>query len=567
MIEVSLKIFIATFFLILLGKSKDKVEKDNHISNFTYDGIIGIIYLSIIALFLNFFIALNKINNTFLFVVFFLFLIALRRKFLFKSYKKLFLFLFLFTIFASSLILFSDSYRPDAGLYHYPFINILNDNKIIIGLSNLHFRFGHISIIQYVSAIFNNNIFGLQGITMPLAILIALVVCYLSAEIIEYSKDPKYKFYNIFNSCILVYFAFKINRYSEYGNDAPGHALAFLLISLFIKNCSVKKFQNNDLLLIATYIFTVKSTLIFYLIIPIFIFIKSHLKYFNKFKNLITIFFLIIWILKNILISSCILYPMDFSCMKSTSWYNSKFENSVKEIQIRSEAWNKDWPNREDKNIKQVNYVKNFNWILAWSKNHFLKVLKILSLYIFLLYLLYLLYRYQNNKSHEDITIIKEIYKFKYYYLIIIVCFLGIMSWFLKAPIYRYGYSYIIILISLLFSLILVNANLKINNKSFYNSSVFIVILVFIVFFLKQSIRIGNNWSQIYTFKPWPKFYGMDKLNTPPLLKEIYIDNFKIYKSKKECMYSKSPCTNIELDKNLRVKKDKGYYVIYYENL
>ena len=29
-------------------------------------------------------------------------------------------------------------------------------DKIIVGISNLHFRFGHISIIQYLSAITNN---------------------------------------------------------------------------------------------------------------------------------------------------------------------------------------------------------------------------------------------------------------------------------------------------------------------------------------------------------------------------------------------------------------------------
>ena len=52
----------------------------------------------------------------------------------------------------------------DAGLYHLPFISIVNENKILIGLANLHFRFGHISIIQYGSAFFNNHIFGNEGI-------------------------------------------------------------------------------------------------------------------------------------------------------------------------------------------------------------------------------------------------------------------------------------------------------------------------------------------------------------------------------------------------------------------
>ena len=52
-----------------------------------------------------------------------------------------------------------DSNRPDAGLYHLPFINIINDSKLIFGSANLEFRFGHTSILQYLAAGFNNIVF------------------------------------------------------------------------------------------------------------------------------------------------------------------------------------------------------------------------------------------------------------------------------------------------------------------------------------------------------------------------------------------------------------------------
>ena len=66
-------------------------------------------------------------------------------------------------------LLLNKTYNPDSALYHFPYVNILNDNKIIFGVSNLHQRFGHISIMQYLSAIHNNYIFGLNGIVIPLA--------------------------------------------------------------------------------------------------------------------------------------------------------------------------------------------------------------------------------------------------------------------------------------------------------------------------------------------------------------------------------------------------------------
>ena len=58
------------------------------------------------------------------------------------------------------IMIFENSNRPDGGLYHLPFISILNEHKIILGISNIHFRFAHTSIIQYTSAVFNNSFFS-----------------------------------------------------------------------------------------------------------------------------------------------------------------------------------------------------------------------------------------------------------------------------------------------------------------------------------------------------------------------------------------------------------------------
>ena len=562
MIEVLLKIYIATFFLILLGIYNKK--KKINFSELAYSGVLGFVYISIIAIVLNFFVPLNTLNNSVVFIIILFFLIMKRRRLILFNYKKILLFTFLLSLFSTSLILFSDSYRPDSGLYHYPYVNILNESKIITGLSNLHFRFGHISIIQYTSAFFNNHFFSIQGITIPLVLLIAFVIFYLSTELIEYSKKENYRFYVLFNSCILIYCAFKLNRYSEYGNDAPGHILSFFLISIFIKNYFEKKFKNLDLLLISSYIFTIKSTLIFYLIIPIFQFLKTRFRNFFELKNFLAIFFLLFWFTKNFLISSCILYPMNFSCLQNVSWHNSNFQNSVTEIQVRSEAWNKDWPNRTDKNIKQEDYIKNFNWISVWSKNHFLKVLNTLGIYSCLLLIFYFFINFQNNKYKNTSSKKEKMYEFKGNYLILFICFIGIISWFLKAPIYRYGYSYIIILISLLFSIYSSKNSINIPIAKFNKYSLYLLIIVFSVFFIKQANRISNVSTYIYSLEPWPKFYGMDKLNSSPVLKKIKINNYIIYKSSTECMYSKSPCTNIPIDKNLNIIKKNNYYIIYH---
>ena len=92
-------------------------------------------------------------NSVFLFAIFSIFLI------LKLKLKKIdYLFILIASILSFIIILYDNEYRPDAGLYHLPYTQILNEQNVPIGLTNLHSRFGHISIIQYLSA-FNSKYF------------------------------------------------------------------------------------------------------------------------------------------------------------------------------------------------------------------------------------------------------------------------------------------------------------------------------------------------------------------------------------------------------------------------
>ena len=77
------------------------------------------------------------------------------------------------------------------------------------------------------------------------------------------------------------------------------------------------------------------------------------------------------WGLKNILISSCALYPVSFTCIKNVEWttYKSRISNPERASRT-SEAWAKDWPNNNII-IDQSEYIKKFRWVKTWKKNHF----------------------------------------------------------------------------------------------------------------------------------------------------------------------------------------------------
>ena len=112
-------------------------------------------------------------------------------------------------------------------------------------------------------------------------------------------------------------------RYSEYGNDASAHFIFFFLVSEILKN---KKFNINDFLywlIIAVFIALNKTTMLlsFLLLIP-FVFkikIKEILKN-RKFYFCITFF--VLWMIKSLIVSGCLIYPIKSLCFKNLSWTN-----------------------------------------------------------------------------------------------------------------------------------------------------------------------------------------------------------------------------------------------------
>ena len=165
MIKIILSSFLVTLMYTPFGIF---FYNGKSLANYSLQLIFGLILISFFALTLNFFLPLNSFYNSILIVFSIIIILSNRDKF-FK--KEFLIFCLISTIIIFLLIANSNVYRPDAGLYHLPYINMLNEEKIIIGNSNLHFRFGHTSIIQYLSAISNNIIFGLNGIVFPINFL------------------------------------------------------------------------------------------------------------------------------------------------------------------------------------------------------------------------------------------------------------------------------------------------------------------------------------------------------------------------------------------------------------
>ena len=522
----------------------------DNIINLSNQLIYGIITISFITLVINFFFPLNLAVNTLILILpLFLFLKNLKIYFSLNFFR--FVTFCAFIVFL--LIAKSNIYRPDAILYHLPYTDILNNEKIIFGLSNLHFRFAHISIIQYFSAFFNNYIFGNKGIVLSIAILASATLVNFLAHAIYYIKSKKFNFHSLYIFFILIYISYKMNMYGEYGNDAPTHFLFFFLISEIIQSFDNKNiiFNSNNFLL-SIFIVLNKITMAFAIFLP-FIFLKKIelLKIYKKPKFYFSIIFLSLWLLKNIIISGCVVYPVSQLCFQNLEWTNI---NQTIRVSQENEAWTKAWPDFENtNNISQAEYSSKFKWFKTWSKSHLKKIIKILTPYLILLTIIFLIinFKYKNRRNLNY-----NIHNKKFLTLVIMMILFSAI-WFLKVPVYRYGYSYFISFFALSFSYLCIYKNPI--NENFHKFFRAFLILLVSVFILKNTIKIFKpEDSKFVGF--FPKIIYLEKSN----VKRIELDNFFYYESTNMCGYNYSPCTHYQ---NQKIKsKIYGNYKVIIPN-
>ncbi len=540
-IELLLFIFsciITTTVYYILGKLFLSENKNNF-----YDYLIfGLIITSFISLGLNFILPLSKeLNTIFQILVIFIFFIIYKKKIYFSDIKRI----IIISLSILILISFDTENRPDAYLYHLPYSQIINDYKIITGISNLHFRFGHVSIFQYLSS-FNYTYFSeLNGLLIPPALFCITIFLYFLNDALSLFKKKKISFGKLFSVLIFTYICLRINRFSEFGNDAMSHLTVFYLVSkfLYLKNYNFLNYKN--ILLLCVFSFLNKSFLIFTFIIPAFIFFKNKLSLKKSVFNFPMVM-LSLWIIKNILVSGCAVYPVKITCLSNLKWVDTQ---EVSYEAVKAEAWAKGWPEREQENITQNEFNKKFNWVKAWKKDHQYVFLKNLIPFLFFIFLLNIFFR---GKYHLD--------KLEGQKNVVLLLFssIGTIYFLLKFPIYRYGYSYIIVLISILF----LQNYTKINSKKFLKFLKLLIIICLLGVFLKQGQRI-QKYHEVRTLIPSDRsLFLKDQKN----IKKINISkNFYYYKTNNqgssECKYFKSPCTNIDLSK-LYHKRIGGYDLI-----
>lgn len=522
--------------------------------------IFGYFFIQFITLSINFIYPLDKLISTFMVIVGILFFLIFNK----RNYK-----IFSYIVCASilsTIIFYKTNLNNDFSLYHGPFLSVIQNEKIIFGLNNLHFRFGHVSSQQYYEIIFSNYFLHDFGMLLSISVFFSAFI-YWSVETLL--KETKINECFIFLLFITIYCLIRLSRFNEYGNDLVPNILGFYLIYLFLFYFEKNKQSKADIKKIIT-IFTLifcliifsKLTLIIFGFLPLYLIIKYNLlpNILFSFRFLLIGVFCLFFISKNIINTSCVFYPVSFKVCIETPWL-SKTNNShanVEERSIQSESWAKGWAQRNTKiyNNYSKNFIKNFNWISSWMDTHFFVVAKNILIFLCLPFLLIFILLYKNNFRLKN-----ELFKNNNLKIAIFISFLGCIFWFLKAPLYRYGFSYLISFLSLILTYLFFKfLNYKILNE---NKQIlrFLLIISVIVFTVK-------NFQRIYIYKNNPPVPEINFQKTNLKFKNLNHEFVKIrYIDDGTCYYGVPICTSFPnaID-NLQIIKKNNYLIFKVKN-
>tara|TARA_B100000965_G_scaffold129679_1_gene107953 strand:+ start:4249 stop:6111 length:1863 start_codon:yes stop_codon:yes gene_type:complete len=485
-------------------------------------GFLGFSFILLISLFFHFFIPLTDYFCLFILslgLLLFFFNISIFAIIFTKYYL-----LALIVLYPLSIIFYPNE---DFNHYYLPYLTYIQSSKIVFGLGNLSDALIFSQNSHYdIYVFFKIPFLAEKGFSIP---GISFYFFFISFIISQIKKlNPKE---NIFLLIILILSFSSFTKLRDIGAVIPSQ---FLMMSSLIAGYICYKFKDkNQYFILSLFYFLFAfilriNAIVILPIITILILInfkniieliKQH-KLFFSFSVLLTLLFF----LKNIIISGCLIYPIQKTCFENNFYWSvseEKLETKLASYQSFSKGWmfyareklnlsdKYIWKNYNVKNFKNVEeYSKSniFFWSKYWLKDPDYK--KILNVYLISLFILIVVSLSNFNKINYNLNLINiHIFKNREF-VFLIFAFLNIIMWLNISPQSRYGgYAVSIFFVSLITSHFLK----FITSSKEINKLPIIILVIFSICYLefKNIYRINDDFFKIdqntYYF-PWPNY-------------------------------------------------------------
>ena len=483
-----------------------------NVKNIGITGIVGIFFLTLISYISSIFVAHGYIFNLFILITglifFFYFVINLK-----LSKNDILLFTYIFIILFIFVLLAKN--HDDFPYYHFPYTYLLTQYSHPIGLGLLNNGFRNPSSLFFFNSLLFFPKIDIYLIHLGSVYFLGFSNLFFLKNIFSKFNYKKFRFYNFLNLFCLILVNVLFVRLAEYGTDRGGQVLLLVgvLILLLLINDKSKSsnFIKEDFikffLIIGALILSLKPFYLIYapLIFSFVIFPNLKTNFIAVIKSstfllvLIYSFFSFFYTFIN---SSCIIFPLNFTCFENLSWSIPK--NEINDVKIWYELWSKAGatPNLIVEN--RLDYTENFNWVPNWIENYFFnKVSDFLLSILFILVIVFLIFKDKKRKNFSNRN-----YLLIYFYLLFCL-----IEWFFNHPSLRYG-GYHLFFLLLFIPLAFQFEKYDIQWNVFFKKAIALILIVNFIFIGRNVSRLHKEYSayEYNIFKDIRyKFIGGDK--------------------------------------------------------
>ena len=516
----NLFIFISSFSIIGYGLFVNKIIFNNEITNIGEIGITGFFYIFFLSIILHFFTELNLLINSVVLILGIFSFFVFYKKFAYQINEFRTYFLFLALLFLVSSVTLRT--YADYEWYHLPYVNYLNNFKIIFGLVNLsnNYTYGHgwLDIL----GLFYLPIIETRGLThLPVVFYFFFIIFFL----IEYFKSNKLaiKFYSL---SVIFFVLIIFNRIKDFGADIQPTFALLILLFYILKSFTYHEVNYvNKILYYFFYSCILRiGSVIFLPLVFCYLLINYQnilsKKFFINFKlyMFLSLFF-ILFLTKNIFTTGCFFYPIPFTCIYDDKIIWSSPKENVEERYEFLSSISKRWkfysieegnlntkydyyePMIENKILSPKEFnLKKFFWFKYFFKDG--DTSRIMNTFIITLFpfIITLIFKEKNTTIPTN-----NYFKLKFYFIIIGIIFSSI-AWIFMSPQMRYGgYAIIGGGTILLFSFYLNKFSFKKKIlNSIFMSSLFLSLFYFS--YKNLSYSIDDFVNKRFDSFPWPNF-------------------------------------------------------------
>ena len=427
--------------------------------------------------------------------------------------------------------------NSDTSLYHAQTIHWIEEYRVVPGLGNLQGRLAFNSSWLLLNALFSFSFLGhysfhtLSGLFVFLAILFFAETAYKLLE----------KEINLVNlsGTLFIPLSFYVigGEIKSPGTDLPAIILFWILFILVIKFAEFSE-SNKTLYFIITFLavfaITIKLSLLpALLLVTYLVFIQRKRKQANwKTLNVfltISIFVLLPWLIRNIILSGYLIFPFAEIDIFSFDWKIplSRVEGASKGILGFARLSNADWQKAIDMSFRE--------WFPLWYRNHTRNQQLVFLLAIFSP-LGILLQSFMQSSLRFDSPRNSTRKNHPYNFMFFGVIYAGLIFWIFKAPSFRFGYSFLIPTVFLAYLPILIKLFDTLNVKKH-----FAIIILLVVSILAYQIYIFIRSLETKTINErilFPLDYSPSRADLCPL------EDLEIFcaRDHNQCSYESFPC-------------------------